>query len=475
MRQLTTKIELFRRRISTKIMKNRVYNNGTYKKGAVILLQNRAARREIMEQTVEERLAATSKFMSNMSHDIRTPLNAVIGYASLLEQASHEPEKVMDYAHKICLAGSTLLALINDVLDMSRIESGKVKLAHNDFDVVRVIEEVVAAIKPQSEGKNQQFITCLHICAAESPIGVCPSPCREDCTSTRLNFDGDGADSKLMLKGDSDKLCRVLINLLSNAVKYTPEGGIVRFCTNATTSGKVNFVIRDNGIGMAEEFIGKVFEPFAREDTIRRSGTGLGMSIAKEIVDLMGGYINLESRTGKGTTVTVCLEMEPAVEDIFSMAAIHGLNDLCIADIEVNSQPEPLAAMNFLVAEDNELNAEIINEMLAMKGATCVIEHNGRDAVDRFIHSEPSEFDAVLMDVQMPVMDGYTAARAIREYERFKSKDTGVLIIALTADAFEHDIQKAFESGMNAHISKPVDMDALTTLLHTLKRGDTCR
>ncbi len=381
-----------------------------------------------MKNTAEEKLIAQEKFMSRMSHDIRTPLNAVIGYSSLLEQAAGDPDKVREYACKIRLSGNTLLALINDVLEMSRIQSGQVKLKNEVFKLIRVIEEVEAAIKPQSQKKKQEF---------------------------RITFEPHRYPA--VFCGDREKICRLLINLLSNAVKYTPEGGHIEMTVEIMASNKVMFRIKDDGIGMSEDFIERVFEPFSREEHCGGSsaqGTGLGMSIAKEIVDMMHGYIGIDSEEGSGTHITVCLEISTAADEI-------------IYETKEVQNGRILEGMHFLIAEDNELNGEIITEMLAVRGAESVVVPNGREAVEMFEKTAPGRFDAVLMDVRMPVMDGYSAAAAMRASARPDSRD--MIIIAMTADAFEHDIQKAFEAGMDAHIAKPVNMEAFVNTVLSLQ------
>jgi CheY-like chemotaxis protein len=369
-----------------------------------------------------------------MSHDIRTPLNAVIGYSSLLEQAATDPEKVREYACKIRLSGNTLLDLINDMLEMSRIQSGKTKLKYETFKLIRVIEEVEAAIKPQSQKKKQEF---------------------------RITFDPHRY--RAVFSGDREKLCRVLINLLSNAVKYTPEGGHIELTVEIMASDKVMFRIKDDGVGMSEDFIERVFEPFSREEDGQNGqvqGTGLGMSIAKEIVDMMNGYIGVDSESGVGTHITVFLELQPAKEDILAVG------DACVSG-------KALSGMRFLIAEDNEINGEIISEMLAVKGAESLVVPNGMEAVETLRNSLPGRFDAVLMDVRMPVMDGYTAAQEIRRLERRDHRE--IIVVAMTADAFEHDVKLAFEAGMDAHIAKPVDIDAFVNTFLSLQKKTRLR
>lgn len=387
-----------------------------------------------MEKTTEERVMTKSKFLNRMSHDIRTPLNAVIGYSSLLEAKADNPDIVKEYANKIRMSGHTLLALINDFLDMNRIESGNVRLSCEDFDLLQAIEEVKAAINPQSNKKKQHFSSNISI-KEDAYIGT------KFC-------------------GDKSKLCRLLINLLSNAVKYTPENGHVHLAVDIGADGHIMFCVKDDGVGMSDEFINKIFEPFAREENGQNEfvqGTGLGMSIVKEIVDLMNGHISVNSQKGKGTEVTVQIQLKQIIQS------------------EDTYEPEEYAAgrrldgMNFLIAEDNEIHGEIITEMLAVKGAECHIASNGTEVVECFMKSVTGQYDAILMDIQMPIMNGYDAAKAIRESGQPNGK--GIIIIAMTANALEDDVQMAFEAGMDGHIAKPVDMEAFTNMVLTLKKN----
>lgn len=383
----------------------------------------------------ESASAAKSQFLNHMSHDIRTPMNAIIGYSSLLEEQCDDADRVRDYANKIMLSSRILLGLIDNVLDMSRIESGNVKLTYNTFCMTDVMEAITAVIKPQSDSKGQT----LNI--------VVKNEVNKDC-----------------FVGDKQRVCQVLLNLLSNAVKYTQEGGHIDFITTIKDGGmlaNMEFLVQDNGCGMSEEFQEHIFEPFEREDNpeIRNvQGTGLGMSIAKNFVELMGGTIKVSSKKNQGSLFTVHLALEIAAEE-----KTEEDQQLCFLE-------GPLQGLNFLAAEDNELNGEILTEMLAVKGATCRIVPNGQAAVEAFEASEHDEYDFILMDVQMPVLNGYEATRAIRNCNHPRAKD--IAIIAMTADAFEEDVQLAFESGMNAHIAKPIDMEAFINAVCMLRQAD---
>lgn len=377
--------------------------------------------------------AAKSQFLNHMSHDIRTPMNAIVGYSSLLSQKAEDTEKVKDYANKITLSSKTLLGLIDNVLDMGRIESGNVKLLYSEFKISDIIEEILAAIKPQSQHKNQEF-----------------------------NFSMENRTDNNRFVGDKQRICQVLLNILSNAVKYTPAGGTIDFRTRIKERDSgvdLEFFIRDTGCGMSREFLKVVFEPFEQEDDPEISnvqGTGLGMSIAKKFVDLMGGTIEMESEKGKGSQVTVRLWLEAAEEP--------GLCSCPLSDCGEG----PLKGLNFLAAEDNQLNGEILMEMLSLRGASCHIAENGKLAAEAFAASGKNEYDFILMDIQMPTMNGYEAAKAIRASNHPRAAT--IPIIAMTADAFEEDVQHAFLSGMNAHLSKPIDMEAFMNTVIALKK-----
>lgn len=387
-----------------------------------------------MDKIVEEKFMTKNKFLNRMSHDIRTPLNAVIGYSSLLEQKAERPETVKEYAHNIKLSGHTVLSLINDFLDMNRIENGNVRLACEEFDLIQAIEEVEATVKPQSKKKKQNFFVNVGIYG-------------QACTSTRF-------------WGDRNKLCRLLTNLLSNAVKYTPENGHIYLEADINADGNIAFRVKDNGVGMSDEFIEKIFEPFSREEKGENEfvqGSGLGMSIVKEIVEMMAGNISVQSQEGRGTQITVHMQLKPVAkrEDTYEEETT-----------EINNQ---LSGMNFLIAEDNDLHGEIIMEMLALRGADCNLARNGAEVAECFMDSEPGQYDAILMDIQMPVMNGYEAVKAIRESGRPDGKS--IIVIAMTANALEDDVRMAFAAGMNGHIAKPVDMTAFSNMVLTLKEN----
>ena len=518
---------------------------------------------------------AKSNFLSNMSHDIRTPMNAVVGFSVLLERNADKPELVREYTRKIMASSHHLLSLINDVLDMSKIESGKTNLTIARFSLPDLLEELNVIINPQAHAKNQDFT---------------------------IRVQGTPPDE---LMGDRLRLNQVLLNILSNAVKYTPDNGKIEFTVQEVTQQdaaatgqytKLRFIVKDNGIGMSEEYVKEIFEPFSREKNSvvnKIQGTGLGMAITKNLVDLMGGIINVESAPGVGSTFTIelsfavveeqtqdawfankitrmlvaddeeeiCLGIREAMRETgvdvsyvtdgaaaveqavrahelksnfnvilldWKMPGLDGVQtarlirekvgaDVPIlvltsydwSDIETEAReaginafmPKPFFASTFfqtikplftqtidepdideetyehvldgklfLVAEDNELNAELLTEMLAIDGAKCEVATNGKIAVEMFEQSQPGQYDMILMDVQMPVMNGYEATRAIRASAR--EDGATIPIVAMTANTFADDVKDAFDAGMNAHLAKPIDMDAVRRTVARLLKKD---
>lgn len=395
-------------------------------------LKNQALLKEAFH-TVEDANRAMSDFLSSMSHDIRTPMNAVLGFSELIEKSAYNPAKVTEYTQKMQVAGHHLLGLVNDILDIGRIERGKLSLNVAEFSMSSLIDGISAVISPQVRQKNQ-------ICS--------------------IRREGVLNDAYF---GDSLRISQVLINVLSNAVKYTPVGGKIDFTIRARSNGigdrhNLQFIVKDNGIGMSEQFIKRMYQPFEREKTplaSRVQGTGLGMSITKTLVDLMGGAIDVKSQVGVGTTVTVTLRLAVPV----------GANAL---PAQQNAQAGSIEGMTFLVAEDNQLNAEILCEFLAMAGAKYEIAKNGSEAF-RMFEQNAGKYDVILMDVQMPVMDGYDAARAIRSSSNPFAKT--IPIIAMTASVFAEDIQRSLASGMNSHVAKPVSIEVLTAAVADLKNN----
>ncbi len=543
----------------------------------ILMLSDRTKERQLNE-TLEEALQtakaaneAKSNFLANMSHDIRTPMNAIVGFSVLLGKDAENPEKVREYTRKITSSSQHLLSLINDILDMSKIESGKTSLNIVEFSLPEMVDELYTMMLPQAKAKDQ-----------------------------RLEVYTKGALPE-MLSGDKLRLNQVLINLLSNAVKYTQKGGRIALTVRRRTKSapgraRLRFIVADNGFGMSENFVKTIFDPFAREitDATREiQGTGLGMAITKNIVDLMGGTISVQSQLGKGSTFAVEVEMTISSQrqdeefwtrhGITSLLVVDDDQDVCdsirrsmegtgvdvtcvtsgaeaveraiaahaentpfriilldwrmpgidgletsrrirqaigsessifvltsydvdevqeegkdagidmflpkpfflssfrkavarILDKDAFSEPSAcqqdeisLEGLRVLAAEDNEINAEILMELLEMEKVRCEIFPNGKEALDCFLRAEPGEFDMIFMDIQMPVMDGYEATRQIRASSHPEART--IPIIAMTANAFEEDVQTALAAGMNAHIAKPVDMKKLKKTISRLLGG----
>ena len=509
-------------------------------------------------QSAQAANEAKRTFLFDMSHDMRTPLNAVIGFAGLLDRDAAAPDRVRSYSRKIKASGQHLLALVNEVLDMSKIESGRTQLNLSDFSLSELLEGLTFVFQPQAQEKGQ---------------------------SLKINAVGVPWER---LIGDKLRLNEILGNLLSNAIKYTHPGGEVNLTVHGlaqTTPGYVHllFEVRDNGIGMSPEYHPHVFDPFTREKNSTISGiqgAGLGLTITKSIVDLMGGTISVDSVPGKGSTFQVELELRPAVEDgdsafwtehgihealilgsdekicqsihglmaetgvelqyttdnptvwklaentafdlilldhtlpgmdameaigsirshygnaptlilidghwigkekdargagatgflpaPFSMATLKKVVSECRSRLKADRAGVSLEGLRMLVAEDNDINAEILMELLDMEGVQSVRAENGRTAVEEFRSRPEGYYDGVLMDIQMPVMNGYEAAQAIRAMDCPDAKT--IPIVAMTANAFAEDVQKSMEAGMNAHLAKPVDMAALKDVLAKLLR-----
>ena len=384
-------------------------------------------------QSAERASKAKTDFLSNMSHDIRTPMNAIIGITTLMKNELHEPEKLAEHLGKLETSGQLLLGIINDILDMSRIESGKTTLNVEKMNLPQQVGQLDSIIRQQAGQRLQTFTVETHV-QHENVLG------------------------------DPNRLNQVLMNILSNSVKYTPIGGHIRLEVDELPRNehyaRYRFIVQDDGIGMSEEFQKTLFEPFTREEksgTNKVQGTGLGMAITKSVVDLMGGFISVESSTGKGTRFEVVLE--------FPIDAEADMVQKTQALPEEEETVSPLSGMKFLCAEDNAINAEILEMLLETKGASCTICSNGQEIVDAFASVKPGEYDMILMDVQMPVMDGLEATRRIRNGENPLGRI--IPILAMTANAFLEDMQKSKEAGMDEHLSKPVDIAALE---QTVKR-----
>ena len=378
-----------------------------------------------------------SNFLFNMSHDIRTPMNAVIGMTSLIRHDAGNKDKVIEYADKIDVSSQHLLGIINDILDMSKIEAGKTVFKYDDFSILNFIQEINNLFHSQIDEKKQTLTTKKNI--------------RHE-----------------WVNGDQLHLMQIFSNLLSNAVKYTRKGGEIQFLveeceTNSFVYAKYRFLVRDNGIGMSADFKDKIFDAFTRAEssvTNKIQGTGLGMAITRNLVEAMGGTIDVESELGQGSCFEVLIELRIAEDRTVALAAQEETDE---------QDGNILQGMRFLCAEDNELNAEILTELLKIEGAECTICENGEEVLKAFEQSAPGDYDMILMDVQMPVMNGYEATKAIRRSSHELAKK--IPIIAMTANAFSEDIQHSLAAGMNAHVSKPVEMTVLEKTIRSIKSG----
>lgn len=389
---------------------------------------------QLEREKAEESSRAKSIFLSNMSHDIRTPMNAIIGYINIARQEKNHEKELREYLSKIETSSQHLLALINDVLEMSRIESGKMDLEPIPVDLKKTLAEARDMFSTQMEEKKIDFRVDLS--HAKDSLVYC----------------------------DKNRLNRVLLNLLSNAYKFTPEGGSVtvtlwQIDDKDTVNGNYELRVADSGIGMTKEFASKVFEAFERERNSTVSGiqgTGLGMAITKSIVDLMGGTIEVNTSPGAGTEFVIRVKFK-LQETGASAEGDGGAGD---GD---TSRTLDFNSMRLLLVEDMAINREIANAILSSLGFAVETAENGKEAVEKVASSEHGYYDAVLMDIQMPVLDGYDATRAIRSLE--DEKLAKIPIVAMTANAFSEDVKKAHDAGMNGHIAKPIDVDAMVSTL----------
>ena len=374
---------------------------------------------------------AKTEFLQRMSHDIRTPINGICGLVNMADHYTDDMEKQKEYRTKVKEASSLLLELVNDVLDMSKLESGEIVLEAVPFDLSRISREVFVVIEQMAAEQNIRIVW-------------------EKKEITHRDFIGSPGYVK-----------RVMMNILSNAVKYNRENGQIYISCMEIPSEQpgmttMEFVCRDTGIGMTEEFQESVFEPFAQEHTGSRTkfaGTGLGMAIAKNLVEKMGGTITFESKEGTGTTfvIRVPFKIDPDADK---------------REEQKDVSEKSIKGLHILLAEDNDLNMEIAEFVLQNEGAEVTKAWNGQEAVELFRKSEPGEFDVILMDIMMPVLNGYEATKMIRSMEREDAKM--IPIIAMTANAFTEDRIRAKEAGMNEHIAKPVDAKLLVKIIHEL-------
>ena len=395
---------------------------------------------EELEKAVEEAKRASeakSRFLFNMSHDIRTPMNAIMGFSELLEKHADDREKVLKYIDRIKASSSFLLSLINYVLEMARIESGEAELKLEAESFEELVKSLQTVFEPEIQKKHLQYTCTLK---AEHPYVFC----------------------------DRIKVREILLNIVSNSIKYTPEGGNITVDISEvhhSEKGHTFFkiVIADTGIGMSEEYLPHIFEEFTRERTSTESkvvGTGLGLSIVKALVDLMGGTIKVESEVGRGTKTTIFLPFSTVSEALFSSEQKAKRQKIL----------HKLKGRRVLLAEDNELNAEIAIELLNENGIDTERAEDGVKCI-RLLKDKPEGYyDLILMDIQMPNMDGYKATQVIRKLDGPRGQ---IPIIAMTANAFEEDRQKALKSGMDAHIAKPINIKVLLStmaeILETIK------
>ena len=364
-----------------------------------------------------------SIFLANMSHDIRTPINAILGFADIIDRHPEDEAQVRYAVGRIKSSGQILLNMINDVLDLTRIENDRLQLNESFTELTKVTEEIRELFGPVMSRRKLVFKIKQEI---PHPFVIC----------------------------DEGKLQRILTNVINNAVKFTPEGGHIEFsvteCPEGGDMGTYEFLVRDTGIGISKEFQAHIFEAFEQEQSStvsNTSGVGLGLSIVKKLVELMNGTIEIESSPGKGTAVKIKIPFARAQEETNC------------SDAEKSHLSADLSAVRILLAEDNELNREIALAVLEEKGADVTLAVNGQEAVERFERSPVDYYDIILMDVMMPVMDGLEATRRIRALNRPDA--SSVPIFAVTANAFQEDIEKSRESGCTEHLSKPLDYGLL--------------
>ena len=395
----------------------------------LIFVNNQQRLLQKKTQDAEAAVRAKSEFLSHMSHDIRTPINGMMGMLDIAQAHLNNPEKMDLCLSKMRGAADQLLSLINDVLDMSKIETGSIQLVEEPFDMIRLLNGTLAV---------QEII------ASEK--------------SLTIEQDIEGAIEHPCVCGSPNYVRSILVNIISNAIKYTnPGGDIFVSARELSCDGeyvKFEFIVSDTGIGMSEEFAEHIFEPFTQEHAENRSsyqGTGLGMSIVKNLINKMKGTITLETQQGEGSTFTITLPVK--------------LDTVCFEETETEEEETSIEGMKILLVEDNDLNLEVAQYILEDAGAEIIVARNGLESVELFEQSESDSFDVILMDVMMPVMDGLTATKRIRKLKRKDART--VPVIAMTANVFNEDIIAPKEAGMNEHIAKPLDFDKL---IHTLAK-----
>lgn len=386
---------------------------------------------EYRKRIAEAKTNAKNDFLANMSHDIRTPMNAIVGYTNIALDRINDPDAVRDSLEKISSSSHFLLSLINDILDISKIESGKMLLSPAPCDLAAIFRRI-------------EDITCL----------------QAKNKSLNISYDHDRVRHFHVL-ADELRMEQILINIVSNAIKYTPDGKDVTLIAEETGTGadgmiRYRFIIRDTGLGISEEYLPHIFDSFTREQrtTINRvQGTGLGLAITAKVVELMGGTINVKSKLGEGSEFTVELELESLDEPEETVSA------------DQDSGFDDLSGKRILVVEDNDINAEIVCMVLQQYGILTDRADNGQTGTDILRNSEAGTYDAVLMDIQMPVMNGFEATEAIRSF------DSRIPVIAMSANAYEKDVQACLDAGMNAHIAKPFQPEQLLKMLRKYLGG----
>ena len=388
---------------------------------------------EYQRRVREARTSARNDFLANMSHDIRTPMNAIVGYTNIAKSNKHKPETVADALDKIGSSSHYLLSLINDILDISKIESGKMQISYGPCDLAELFRRIEDITALQAKKKSLVINYCYD------------NICHYQVITDELRIE------------------QIIINIVSNAIKYTPPGKTVDLIAEEVPSpggkNKYRFIIRDTGIGIKEDYMPHIFESFTREErtTVNRiQGTGLGLAITAKIVEMMGGTISVKSKLGEGSEFTVELELEPLETDSQANAD--------------NSENIDLAGHRILLVEDNAINAEIARMILEQYGAEVQQAENGKIGLEALQEKGPGYYDAVLMDIQMPVMNGFEATKAIRALGGAYA--TALPIIAMSANAYDEDVRDCLAAGMNGHIAKPFNPDELMRILRRYISAD---